>query len=70
MSRIGSLFFTEAEAGASFAALWPRPSRVTFVLERTVAVLELELLRDVVAVLLPEERLVVAVPLERLVRLF
>ena len=43
---------------------------MTFVLERTVAVLEEELLRDVVAVLLPEERLVVAAPLERVVRVF
>ena len=73
---MGSVFFTEEEAGASFAALYPRPLRVTLLLERTV-VPEFRsaafVLRLVVAVLrevlLPVLRLVV-LPVERLVRSF
>jgi hypothetical protein len=65
---MGSVFFTELEAFASFAALLPRPLRETLLLERT----DVPEVRSTVLVerlVVPVERLV-EVPVLRLVRLF
>jgi hypothetical protein len=65
---MGSVFLTETDASALFAALLPRPLRETLLLERT----DVPEVRSVVLVerlVVPVERLV-EVPVLRLVRLF